>query len=333
MSQHQSQTGELPKGSIFAERFEVDKLLGEGTFGAVYRAYDLANARALVAFKILAPKPAAAKMESFRVSARRFQIEIETTGAIESPRVPKLVGSGVDRNGTRYMALEYVDGRSLDQLIARWRRLDFPVIARITEHLLEALRETHAIGMVHRDLKPQNIMVKRETGDTLLIDFGIASTYQNVQGMQGADLTRDGVAVGTLPYIAPEMLLGSSATPASDLFALGLVLAELLSAKPAFADMDDRSKALSLLSQEPIVMPYRPDSPRWLIQLADALLVKDPARRPANAGQLIERIHAIKGDPLDDESTGEFHANDLIRQRYDGDDFEPTGVVNIEDLL
>ncbi len=333
MSQQQSQNVEMQSGTIFAERYEVDKLLGEGTFGAVYKARDLSMGRAFVALKILAPKPSAAAMEPFRVSARRFQIEIETTAALESPRVPKLVGSGVDRNGTRYMALEYVDGRSLDQLIARWRRLDFPVIARIIEHLLEALRETHAIGMVHRDLKPQNIMVKRETGDTLLIDFGIASTYQNIQGMQGADLTRDGVAVGTLPYIAPEMLLGAPATPASDLFSLGLVLAELLAAKSSFPDMDDRSRALSLLSHDPIVMPYRPDSPRWLIQLADALLVKDPSRRPANAGQLIERIHAIKGDPLDDESTGEFNANDLIRQRVEDNDFEPTGVVNIEDLI
>ncbi len=327
---HESGAG-MKAGTIFAQRYEIDRLLGEGTFGAVYRAYDMSNGHEMIALKILAPKPAATKMEPFRVSARRFQIEIETTGALSTPRVPMLVGSGVDRAGTRYMALEYVDGRSLDQLISRWRRLDFPVIAKIIEHLLEALRETHAIGMVHRDIKPQNIMVKRETGDTLLIDYGIASTYQNVTGMQGADLTRDGVAVGTLPYIAPEMLLGSSATPASDLFSLGLVIGELLAAKSVFPDMDDRSKALSLLSQEPLILPYRPDAPRWMVQFADALLVKDPSRRPSNAGQLIERVRALNAAGVNEESTGEFHTSGLLRQS--ADDFEPTGVVNIEDLI
>lgn len=209
-------------------RFEVVRLLGRGGFGAVYLAIQRPLDRK-VALKILAPEHVG------RPEARdRFLREARTMARVNHPLVVGVIDYGVTAGGLAYIALEYVDGVELKDVVRRSAPLGVERTSRICLDILHALEAAHALGLVHRDLKPSNVMATTTPlgGEAYkLLDFGLARTVE-----PGADdfRTRSGVLIGTPKYMAPEQALARPVGPAADQYALGVMMFEMLTGRPPF---------------------------------------------------------------------------------------------------
>ena len=204
-------------GETLAGRYRLDEEVGEGGFGVVYRAFDVRTG-ATVAVKLLkAVDPA---------TVARFQREVEITRRLRSPHVAALLDSGTT-SGQPFAVFEFVLGRDLADVLADRQQLPPAVVTRILIAVLEALRESHRLGLLHRDIKPQNIRVRAENSsqpDVRLLDFGIArSTDDSHPGV-----TKTGELIGSPRYMSPEQLRAEALTPASDIYSLGLVGLEML---------------------------------------------------------------------------------------------------------
>ena len=243
--------------------YEVETELGQGAFGTVYRGRSAAGR--LVALKVLAP--ALAEDDAFR---RRFAREARAAQEVRHRHLVAVLEHG-EADGRPYLVLEYVSGGSLSE------RLESGVLGpdaalRLVAEVAGGLDALHASVLVHRDVKPSNIML-RDDGSAALTDFGLA------KGAAYTVLTRPGQVLGTLDYLAPELVRGEEATPASDIYALGCVAFECLAGSPPFADRSLFGVGTAHLEDEPPVPPAPP-------QLAWALLralEKDPAARPPTA--------------------------------------------------
>jgi serine/threonine-protein kinase len=211
-------------GSYVANRYRLDKVLGEGGFGAVYVATRQDGTR--VALKVLAEDA----LE--RVGGDdRFRREAELAKRLDHPNVVKVLDEGIDEQGTRYIAFELLEGRPLDDEIGRWGAMQPQRAAHIALAVLDALEAAHQIGIVHRDLKPANIFLLDGSDALKVLDFGIA---KSINKNTIAGLTQAGQVLGTPAYMAVEQLTGDPVTPATDLFALGVVLVEMLVGKPPY---------------------------------------------------------------------------------------------------
>jgi serine/threonine-protein kinase len=253
--------------------YEVIGKLGEGAAGAVYRA---AGPQGDVAVKVL--------READEISRRRFEREARiATGAASRHLVPILdVGAG-------FFVMPLYEQGSLADSISRDGALALPDVVRVAAELAQALDALHALGIVHRDVKPSNVMLSDD--GAMLADFGLA------RGAGATQLTRDGQLVGSAHYLAPELIEGHPATPASDIYALGCLLYECVTAAPPFTGRADAELGYAHLVEAP------PD-PRTRRQglvddVATALLSaleKDPATRPTSATALARMLH-LAGTP------------------------------------
>jgi serine/threonine kinase PknH len=248
--------------------YEVIGKLGEGAAGAVYRA---AGPQGAVAVKVL--------RDADEVSRRRFEREARiATGAASRHLVPILdVGDG-------FFVMPLYEQGSLAESISRDGALPLPEVVRVAAELAQALDALHALDIVHRDVKPSNVMLSED--GAMLADFGLA------RGAGATQLTRDGQLVGSAHYLAPELIEGHPATPASDIYALGCLLYECVTAAPPFTCRADAELGYAHLVEAP------PD-PRTRRQgLADEVvtallsaLEKDPASRPTSATALARMLH------------------------------------------
>jgi len=214
-------------GDVVAGRYRVEALLGRGGFGVVYQAVQLNMGRG-VALKVLLAE-ALAHVEGFA----RFRHEAELAQRLSHPNTVRLYDFGETEAGLPFTAWELLRGRPLDATLRAERTLSPPRVARIGAQVLKSLMEAHEIGIVHRDVKPSNLFLCEFTGETdfvKVLDFGIAKSLSN-----GPGLTRDGAILGTPSYMAPEQVAGEEVTPATDLYALGLVMAEALAGRPVFS--------------------------------------------------------------------------------------------------
>ncbi len=222
----------IPLGSVVAERYRLDRLIGRGGFGAVFAAADLRLPRS-VALKILS---SAAMAEAG--GEARFRREADLASRISHPGAVRVLDSGSDPRGLHFIAFELYDGRSVDAVIHGEGPLSPKRAAAIAIDTLAALEEAHAAGVIHRDIKPANIFLVRAarssgaegvteavSGEAVkVLDFGIAKSLKpNTMG-----LTREGTSMGTPIYMAPEQITGQPLGPFSDLYSVGLVLAEML---------------------------------------------------------------------------------------------------------
>jgi serine/threonine-protein kinase len=209
-------------------RYRLMERIGVGGYGEVWRAQDRVIGRG-VAVKILKPElgdPA---------SIARFEREVRATAGLHHPNTVRVFDVGKTEDGLFYYAMELLEGETLAELIDRNGKLPIPHAASLVCQAARALGEAHGIGIVHRDVKLENIFVTRlKTGDAFVkvLDFGLA----HVAG--SADITRDGWAVGTPAYLAPELLKGEATTASSDVYALGVVLFRLLTGTSPFASKD-----------------------------------------------------------------------------------------------
>ncbi len=286
-------------GQLFAGRFRVLRLIGQGGMGAVYAAQQVSMQRE-VALKVLTAPTSDAQ------AVRRFYREVKATSRLRHPHTIRVYDYGTDEHGRQFLAMELLTGESLAALLAREGRLTPQRVVRIAGQVAKALGEAHAAGLVHRDLKPDNIFLRTLYGESdyvTVLDFGIArftDPHDTTSSLTSADTT-----VGTADYMSPEQVLGRPLDGRSDLFALGVVLYECLTGRLPFKDAGRHgfvSAALARVERDarPLVGEDGPDPLRRLIM---NLLQRNPDDRPRNAAVLLERLAPLADwNPVDGSS-------------------------------
>lgn len=274
---------------LIGGRFRLMGALGSGNMGEVNKAEDL-QALAGTPERIVAVKTILRRRSGALVDTRtdtkavdRFAREVRIMRRLAPhPHLARLIDGGVDASngGLPYLAMEYLDGETLRDLIAEERQLPVSWAAAVGAQIADGLAAAHAADVVHRDLKPANVMLVRG-GTVKILDFGMGRI---VDDPEDPGLTSTGVAVGTARYMAPEQFEAKQVTQAADLYALGCVLYEMLTGVPPFVSEVRQELGHKHLHEAPNpVRLIRRDVPAELARLADRLLAKDPADRPADA--------------------------------------------------
>ncbi len=226
----------MQTGEIFQERYRIQNEVGRGSFGIVYAADDLKTGQT-VAIKILLPWTRG--NESLR---HRLKREAKLTRMLKSPHAIRIYDLEETADGEFYIVMELLEGQDLSQLLARETRLRPERAREIGRQVLDALAEAHALGVIHRDLKPHNIFVTTAANGAdriKVLDFGIAKVAGNEDGTgltETTRLTAPGGVLGTPVYMSPEQCRGEALTPASDFYSLGVVLYETVVGQPPFND-------------------------------------------------------------------------------------------------
>jgi serine/threonine-protein kinase len=267
-------------GQLIAERYRVEELLGEGGMGAVYRATHIQLQKS-VALKVLHPH-----LTQVDEAVARFEREAVASARIEHANVVNATDFGRLEDGAFFLVLEYVKGQSLRELLDRGP-LPEPRALHIARQITQALSAAHAQGIVHRDLKPDNVMLIEKDGDAdfvKVLDFGIAKV-SSARETKAPTLTRFGAVFGTPQYMAPEQAAGRTVDGRADLYAVGIILHEMLSGRAPF-DADD---LLVLLTQQMTQPP--PSLPGWVspstAEVINRLLEKEAESRFQTAGDLL----------------------------------------------
>jgi Protein kinase domain len=261
-----------------AGRYTLTVPLGRGGMGQVWEALDTRLNRK-VAVKLLTAGAFAASPGN-DPDVRRFTREATVTAGLVHPSVPGIFDAGT-YDGGLYLVMELVDGCTIGDLVAEQGPLPVGWAAGIAGQVAAVLAVAHRREIIHRDIKPQNVMLTRD-GTAKVLDFGVA-------GIVSQRITSTGVAVGTPGYMAPEQLHNLPATPQTDLYALGCLLYEMLAGEPVFAATSLAALIRMHLEQAPPPLRRR-DVPPPLLALLWQLLDKDPARRPANARHVYDLL-------------------------------------------
>jgi eukaryotic-like serine/threonine-protein kinase len=277
-------------GSVLGGRYRIQRVLGAGGMGVVYRGEHV-HMHKPFAIKVLHKH-----MTAMPEIVARFEREAVAAGRIQHPHVAAATDFGKLDDGSFYLALEYVDGRSLGSLIADGA---LPVVRAllIARQIAEGLDAAHAAGIVHRDLKPDNVqLVSRDGYDdwVKILDFGIAKVHLgDAAGNQ--PLTQLGTVFGTPEYMSPEQAQGHAVDARSDLYALGVMLFEMLSGKIPFDAADVVVLIMRHVTQPPPPLPA--SIPASVQRLVADLLAKKPDDRVASAAELVRRIERLLEDP------------------------------------
>ena len=225
-------SGVVPIGSVLDGRYRVDAVLGKGGMGRVYKGEHTGIGRA-VAIKVLHPD-----LGRNKEAAARFQREALASGRLDHPNIVGVSDFGVMEDGSLYLVMEALEGEGLGARLERDVRISWPESCDIVRQVLAGLRHAHDKGVVHRDIKPDNIFLAHKDGERIIkiLDFGIAKLYAGT----GDDpaMTRAGLTVGTPAYLSPEQAVGGEIKPASDLYSLSVVFYEMLTGRPPFEDKD-----------------------------------------------------------------------------------------------
>jgi serine/threonine protein kinase len=271
-------------------RYEIREHIATGGMATVYKAWDTRVER-IVAVKVLR---SLAKSDSNAVE--RFRREAHAAARLSHPNAVT-VYDFLEERGEHFLIMEYVEGVNLKQLLAEKGKLSAEEAIDITCQVCSVLQMAHAQGFIHRDIKPQNIMITPDD-QAKLTDFGI------VRVMEAAGLTNSGIVLGTADYLAPEQARGETLSPASDLYSLGVVLYEMLAGRPPFIG----SSAVQVAMQHANKIPpppsmYNPRIPRSLEAVIKKALQKQPQARYSNADEMSKALQESLKTSLEEGAT------------------------------
>lgn len=288
----------VASGRIVAGRYELSTVLGQGGMGQVWTAYDQRLDRR-VAVKLLRPdKVAGAEADELR---RRFVRECRVTAQVDHPGLVTVHDAGSEGEEL-FLVMQYVDGADLSDHLAEHNPYPWQWAVAVAAQLCAVLSAVHAVPIVHRDLKPRNVMVKQD-GTVTVLDLGVASVMET----DTTRLTHTGSPIGSPAYMAPEQAMGGAVGPYTDLYALGVLIHELLSGDVPFSGSTALGVLHRHLYEPPVpVRRLRPETPDALETLVLRLLAKDPQHRPSSAQDVYEELSALlpargtpTGAPLD----------------------------------
>jgi serine/threonine protein kinase len=272
-------------------RYEVEGLLGQGGMGAVYKARDPELDRT-VAIKTVSPLLLASE-ELRQEYLERFRREARAAGRLSHPNIVAVYDLGMDGD-TIYFVMEYVSGVSLDTILKENPVLPLAQATSIVEQVISGLEEAHGHGIVHRDVKPGNVFVD-ERGRVKVGDFGIAR-------VEGSELTRAGVGLGTPGYSAPELLRGGTASARTDVFALGVLAYRLFSGQRPFQGSLPETLSIDILERNPpSPRSVRQEVPEHVSDAVMHALAKAPEQRTPSATEFLRELRAA---PIDRTALG-----------------------------
>jgi eukaryotic-like serine/threonine-protein kinase len=277
-------------GSTLDNRYRIDALIGTGGMGRVYRAEHTAIGRA-VAIKVLHND-----LNHNREAAQRFQREAIASGRLDHPNIVGIYDFGMLPHGACYLVMELLEGETLGERLERDGRIPWREALEILRGMLLGLRHAHDRGVVHRDIKPDNIYLARKDGDLIikLLDFGIAKLRAGSADDPAS--TRAGLTVGTPAYLSPEQAVGGEITPAADLYSASIVLYEMLTGRGPFEDKDPLAMLGAHVSRvPPPISQAAPDIevPSGLEAVIQAGLVKAAAERTRSAQEYIGLLDRV----------------------------------------
>jgi serine/threonine-protein kinase len=270
---------DLGPGSSFGPRYRIEAMLGQGGMGKVYKAYDL-DLNRLVALKLVRPELAADPE-----CMKRFKQELLFASKISHKNVLRIHDLG-DVEGIKFISMAFVEGKDLYHVLRASGRLPVDRAIHIARQLCAALEAAHGEGVVHRDFKPQNILL--DQADTVYVsDFGIAKSLE-----EGATvLTRVGHIMGTPRYMAPEQIEANPVDHRADLYAFGLILCEMLTGEIPFQGESGMQQMFQRVNSEPVnPKSLNPELPDYLVRIIQRCLEKDPQRRYQNAAEILNDL-------------------------------------------
>jgi len=273
----------LQIGDVLGGRYEILQLLGEGGMGAVYKALDreLDNP---VALKLIRPEFAASPS-----MLARFKQELLLAHQVTHKNVIRIYDFG-DADGVKFITMEFVEGQDLRTIIQEQKKFSPEQSVEIIQQVARALEAAHAVGVIHRDLKPQNVM-RDQSGRILVMDFGLART------LEGDGMTQTGALVGTMEYMSPEQALAQNLDQRSDLFTLGLILYELLTGVTPFRADSAIASLLRRTSERAIpVSDHDKSIPTGLSNIVSKCLERSPDVRYQTAAELLRDLDAWQGN-------------------------------------
>jgi eukaryotic-like serine/threonine-protein kinase len=267
-------------GEVLADRYEVEELVGAGGMSSVYRAHD----------RLLDRKVALKVMHQHYGEdpeyVERFRREARSVAALSHPNVVTVIDRG-EHEGRQFIVFEYVDGENLKQLIQRRGPAPVATALELAKQIAQALSFAHQQGLVHRDVKPQNVLLNGD-GAAKVTDFGIARSIDVKHGV-----TQTGTVLGTSDYIAPEQAQGQSVDAQTDVYSLGVVLYELLTGEVPFPGESFVAVAMRHINEPPPpVRDKRPDVPPRVEAAVQRAMAKDPADRFASMGEFSAELDA-----------------------------------------
>ncbi len=261
-------------------RYKILEVLGQGAMGTVYKGEDPAIGRPVALKTIRFDRLANA--DEIEELKGRFMLEAKAAGNFSHPNIVTIYDVGQDRN-IQYIAMEYLQGHTLDNIISRKLDLNYRIVASIVAQVCSALQYAHDRHVVHRDIKPANIMVM-DGFQVKVMDFGIAH-------FESSNMTQTGVAMGTPNYISPEQLSGKEVTKSSDIFSLGVVMYELLTGKKPFAGENINNLILKILHENPTPISKIDDKvPPLMEHVVAKALEKDPLKRYHSASEMAANL-------------------------------------------
>ena len=275
------------------DRYEIQSLLGQGGIGAVYKVWDHQLQ------KTFAIKMLNANLVEDKSSQKRFEQEARAARDLTSANLAAVYDFGMGQKSSPYIVMDYLDGISLDVLLADQGSLDVPRAQDIFVQICEAITHAHTKGVVHRDIKPSNIMLTRSQGGSdvvKLVDFGIAKVLPS-RDRATQNLTQTGDIFGSPVYMSPEQCLGNPLDARSDIYGFGCVMYETLTGQPPFNAENSIKIILKHINEEPVDLRRHPNASNVNASLAAVImrcLAKDPAERYQSADRLLQDLQDIQ---------------------------------------
>ncbi|MEG0742456.1 MAG: Stk1 family PASTA domain-containing Ser/Thr kinase [Clostridia bacterium] len=276
----------MMKGMIFAERYKLEDFIGQGGMSLVYRALDIRTGHS-VAVKILK-----SEYNSDKEFLERFQREAQAASLMSHHNIVNLLDVGVEGD-YRYLVLEYVSGNTLKDIIRQRGRLNSNTTVQITIRVLSALQHAHDNGIIHRDIKPQNVLVHSD-GHVKVADFGIARMTN------AFTISKGDTVVGSVHYSSPEQAMGSVVEASSDLYSTGVVMYEMLTGRVPFVGDTPVSVAMQHINDAPPpITSFAPETPSAMVAVVMKALEKSPKKRFQSAREMADVLTRARDGKID----------------------------------